>query len=53
VGARDLTETSQLDLFAAPQSRRNQDLDATIDHIRQRFGPASLSRGSSLRSGKS
>lgn len=52
VGARDLTETSQLDLFAAPQSQRNQDLDAAIDHIRQRFGPASLARGSSLRSGK-
>ncbi|HMN43578.1 MAG TPA: DNA polymerase IV [Povalibacter sp.] len=53
VSARDLTETSQLDLFAVPQSRRNQDLDAAIDHIRQRFGNAALSRGSSLRPGKS
>ncbi len=53
VGARDLTETSQLDLFAVPQSRRNQELDAAIDHIRQRFGDAALSRGSSLRSGQS
>jgi len=51
VGARDLTETSQLDLFAVPQSRRNQDLDAAIDHIRERFGNAALARGSSLGAG--
>ncbi|HEY6641643.1 DNA polymerase IV [Povalibacter sp.] len=53
VGARDLTETSQLDLFAVPQSQRNQELDAAIDHIRKRFGAGALSRGSSLRPGRS
>ncbi len=52
VGARDLTETSQLDLFAVPQSLRNQNLDAAIDTIRERFGTAALSRGSSLRPGR-
>ncbi|HKE93775.1 MAG TPA: DNA polymerase IV [Povalibacter sp.] len=53
VGAGDLTEASQLDLFAAPQSQRNRDLDATVDNIRARFGSAALARASSLRTGKS
>jgi len=49
VGAGDLTSNSQLDLFAVPESRRNQHLDATIDGIRAKFGSTALSRASSLR----
>ena len=49
VGAGDLTSSSQLDLFAVPESRRNQHLDATIDGIRAKFGATALSRASSLR----
>jgi DNA polymerase-4 len=52
VGARDLTEASQLDLFAVPEAQRNRELDATIDTIRARFGSDALSRASSLRPGK-
>lgn len=52
VGARDLTEAAQMDLFAQPEARRNRELDATIDSIRARFGSDALSRGSSLRPGK-
>jgi DNA polymerase-4 len=49
VGATDLTSSSQLDLFAVPESARNQHLDAAIDGIRAKFGTAALARGSSLR----
>ena len=49
VGGGDLTEASQLDLFAAPESRRNQHLDQAIDDIRSRFGSDALARASSLR----
>jgi DNA polymerase-4 len=49
VGAGDLSQASQLDLFAAPESQRNQHLDQTIDDIRSRFGSDALARGSSLR----
>ena len=52
VGAGDLSEAAQLDLFSVPESKRNRDLDAAIDGIRTRFGGAALSRGSSLRSSK-
>ncbi|HEY5806452.1 MAG TPA: DNA polymerase IV [Povalibacter sp.] len=52
VGAGDLTEASQLDLFTTPDSGRNRNLDATIDGIRARFGSHSLSRASSLRRSK-
>jgi DNA polymerase IV len=48
VGARDLTSASQLDMFAVPQSSRNQHLDAAIDGIRAKFGGKALARGSSL-----
>jgi DNA polymerase-4 len=50
VGAADLTAAPQLDLFAVPESERNQHLDAAIDSIRAKFGNSALSRGSSLRS---
>lgn len=49
VGATDLTLAPQLDLFAVPESRRNQHLDTTIDNIRAKFGSGALARGSSLR----
>lgn len=52
VGAGDLTNAPQLDLFAVAESRRNQHLDATIDDIRARFGSNALARASSLRSHK-
>lgn len=52
VGGSDLTEASQLDLFAAPESQRNRNLDATIDDIRSRFGSSALGRASSLKSNK-
>jgi DNA polymerase-4 len=53
VGAGDLTQASQLDLFAAPESRRNQNLDQTIDDIRTRFGSEALGRASSLKTQRS
>ena len=49
VGAADLTSAPQLDLFAVPESARNQHLDAAIDGIRAKFGAEALSRASSLR----
>lgn len=49
VGAGDLTEKPQLDLFGMPESKRNQHLDATIDNIRAKFGNAAVSRASALR----
>jgi DNA polymerase-4 len=52
VGASDLTIAPQLDLFAAPESKRNQHLDAAIDGIRAKFGADALGRASSLRAHK-
>ena len=49
VGASDLTNAPQLDLFTAAESSRNRHLDAAIDGIRAKFGKTALSRGSSLR----
>jgi DNA polymerase-4 len=49
VGAGDLTEAPQMDLFAVPEAQKNQDLDAALDGIRKRFGSASVARASSLR----
>jgi DNA polymerase-4 len=49
VGASDLTNAPQLDLFAVPESKRNQHLDAAIDGIRAKFGADALGRASSLR----
>jgi DNA polymerase-4 len=53
VGARDLSQPPQLDLFSAPTSQRNQHLDATLDSIREKFGKAAVGRASSIRNGKS
>lgn len=49
VGAGELSTMPQMDLFAAEQPRRNQELDATIDTIRAKFGNTAMTRGSSLR----
>jgi DNA polymerase-4 len=51
VGATDLQETSQLDLFAAPPQRLNPGLDRAIDQIRSRFGSTALRRGSATGDG--
>lgn len=48
VGVSDLTQAQQLELFAAPESQRNRELDATVDRIRERYGAAALKRGNSL-----
>jgi DNA polymerase-4 len=52
VGASDLTSAPQLDLFAVPESAKNQNLDAAIDGIRAKFGSTALGRASSLRTPK-
>jgi DNA polymerase-4 len=52
VGASDLRMAPQLDLFAAPEAKRNQHLDAAIDGIRAKFGSDALGRASSLRPNK-
>ncbi len=48
VGVSELAPTSQLDLFTAPQTARNRDLDAAVDRIRDRFGKVALTRASTL-----
>jgi len=48
VGVSDLCEAQQLELFAAPESQRNRELDATVDRIRERFGAAAMKRGSNV-----
>ncbi len=50
VGAGDLTSAPQLDLFAVPAAKRNQQLDAALDNIKAKFGASSVARASSLRS---
>jgi len=48
VGVSELAPSTQLDLFTAPQTVRNRELDATVDRIRERFGKVALTRASSL-----
>ncbi len=48
VGVSDLGTDVQPDLFAAPQSQKNRQLDATVDRIRERFGSVALTRASAL-----
>jgi DNA polymerase-4 len=48
VGVSDLAPATQLDLFTAPQTVRNRELDATVDRIRERFGRVALAPASSL-----
>jgi DNA polymerase-4 len=49
VGARELTLAPQLDLFAVAASQKNQDLDAALDSIREKFGTTAVGRASSIR----
>ena len=48
VGVSELAPATQLDLFTAPRTARNRELDATVDRIRERFGSVALKRASSL-----
>ena len=48
VGVSELAPATQLELFAAPQSARNRELDAAVDRIRERFGKVALTRASAL-----
>jgi DNA polymerase-4 len=48
VGVSDLTTATQLSLFAAPESVRNQQLDAAVDDVRGRFGITALRPASAL-----
>jgi len=50
VGVSELTEGRQAELFAAPESTRNRQLDAAVDGIRARFGRTALARASALES---
>jgi DNA polymerase-4 len=50
VGVSDLQPATQLDLFTAPQTARNRDLDAAVDRIRERFGKGVLTPASTLES---
>jgi DNA polymerase-4 len=51
VGLSDLAQEVQADLFAAPESTRNRQLDAAVDEIRQKFGSVALKAASSLKPG--
>ncbi len=48
VGVSDLAPAAQLDLFTAPQTTRNRELDAAVDRIREKFGKVALKPASSL-----
>jgi DNA polymerase-4 len=45
VGVHHLEDAAQLDLFDAPAGERARRLDATLDSLRRRFGPAAVRRG--------
>ncbi len=48
VGVSDLGEEVQGDLFGAPESTRNRQLDATVDAVREKFGKVALRAASTL-----
>jgi DNA polymerase-4 len=48
VGVSDLAEIVQADLFAAPESTRNRQLDAAVDAVREKFGNVALRSASTL-----
>jgi len=51
VGVSDLAVAVQADLFAAPESTRNRQLDAAVDEIRTRYGAVALRPASSIKRG--
>jgi DNA polymerase-4 len=48
VGVTDLAEIVQADLFAAPESTRNKQLDAAVDAVREKFGNVALRAASTI-----
>ena len=48
VGVSDLGEEVQGDLFGAPESTRNRQLDATVDAVREKFGSVALRPASTI-----
>ncbi len=48
VGASALAPAVQMDLFTAPETGRNRQLDAAVDRIREKFGKVALKPASSL-----
>jgi DNA polymerase-4 len=48
VGVSDLGEEVQGDLFGAPESTRNRQLDAAVDAVRERFGTVALRPASTI-----
>ena len=48
VGASALAPAAQMDLFTAPETGRNRQLDAAVDRIREKFGKVALKPASSL-----
>jgi DNA polymerase-4 len=51
VGASVLAPASQMDLFTAPETGRNRQLDDAVDRIREKFGKVALKPASSLEPG--
>jgi DNA polymerase IV len=51
VGATALAPAAQMDLFTAPETGRNRQLDAAVDRIREKFGKVALKSASSLEPG--
>jgi DNA polymerase-4 len=48
VGVSNLGEEVQADLFGAPESTRNRQLDAAVDAVREKFGTVALQPASTL-----
>jgi DNA polymerase-4 len=48
VGVSELAPAAQLDLFTAPQTARNRELDGAVDRIRERFGKVAVAPASTL-----
>jgi DNA polymerase-4 len=51
-GVHGLERQAQLDLFSEPAGARDRVLDAVLDSLRRRFGPAALRRGTGATGGR-